>query len=181
MKRITLIIVILAVASFAAAGRTEWRDQVYRLPSSRRTEVTLRAVLPMYFGASTIYNKASDAPGLSDPGFMFGLEMLGLQFNSKGGPLEANAALGWEFMRGATYFGLPVRLAVKPGGRWKLFAGITPALRVNRSSTVNPYRLSATAGFSYRTVGLWASYGITPMYLDTPGPRTLSFGVVLGI
>ena len=181
MKRITLIIVILAVATIAAAGRTEWRDQVYRLPSSRRTEVTARAILPMYFGASTVYNTASDAPGLTDPAFTFGLEMLGLQFSSKGGPLEVNAALGWEFMKGATWFGLPLRLAVKPGGNWKLFAGCTPAIRINRSPTVNPYRLSAMAGFSYRTVGLWASYGITPLYLDTPGPRTLSFGVVLGI
>ena len=175
------MIVILAVASFSAAGRTEWHEHVRRLPSARRTEVTAKAILPMYFGASTIYTGGSDAPSLTDPAFTYSFEMLGLEFSSKGGPLEANAALGWEFMKGATYFDLPVRFGIKPGGNWKIFTGITPAIRVNHSSTVNPYRLSAMAGFSYRTVGLWASYGITPMYLATPGLKTVSFGVVIGI
>ena len=185
MKRLSLIIVFLALASFAAAGQEAFNPSVYKLPSSRRTDVTVRAILPMYFGASTLMNPSDLASGLGNPGFTFAFEMFGLRFSSKGGPLEANAAIGWEFLQHAAYVGAPLRLAVKPGSAWKLFAGATPAVLLGNpvagSSSYNRFRLSAQAGVAYRTVGLYASYGITPIYTADSTPHTLSLGLVIGI
>lgn len=190
MKRLPLVLVFLAIATFAASGRTDFYKDVRKLPSSRRTEATIRAVLPMYFGASAqVY--VPGAPALRDPGFTYSFEMIGFRFASKGGPLEANVALGWEFLQHASYFGAPLRLAVKPGGRWKLFAGAAPAVLLGnpaprgasapQNASLNRFRLSAQAGFAYRSIGLYASYGITPLYVAAPSPRTLSFGLVVGI
>ncbi|MBO7643621.1 MAG: hypothetical protein J6S62_01480 [Bacteroidales bacterium] len=188
MKRLPLVIVFLAFATFAASGRTDFYKDVRKLPSARRTEVTIRAVLPMYFGASTqVY--IPGAPALRDPGFTYSFEMLGLRFTSKSGPLEANVAVGWEFLQHASYFNAPLRLAVKPGGSWKLFAGAAPAVLLGNpapaaapeGAAFNRFRLSAQAGVAYRSIGLFASYGLTPLYLGANGVRTLSFGLVVGI
>lgn len=188
MKRLTLVIVFLAIASFGAAGQAEFSREVRKLPSARRTEATLKAVLPMYFGASALLDPS--APGLENPGFTFGIEMMGVRVASKGGPLEANVALGWEFLQHAAYLDAPVRLAVKPSRKWKIFAGASPAVLVGNpvvnagsdaALSLNRYHLSAQAGAAYRTVGLYASYGLTPFYASGSDAHTLSFGLVIGI
>ena len=95
----------------------------------------------------------------------------------------------------ASYFGIPLRVAVKLDSDLKIFAGIAgeclvkgytkyrnPSSRTTANGLFSPLRASVEAGISFAGLGLWAGYGITPLFQpDCSSARTLSFGLVLGI
>ena len=95
----------------------------------------------------------------------------------------------------ASYIGLPLRIAFKLGADVKLFAGVAgeylvkgytkyrnPSSRTTTNALFSPFRGSVEGGISYAGWGLYASYGLTPLFQpDCSNARTLSFGLVLGL
>ena len=94
----------------------------------------------------------------------------------------------------ASYIGVPLRFAFN-AGKGKVFVGAEadylvngyakykkPVTRVATYNLFNRFRASLEAGFAYGALGLYVSYGITPLFQpELSDARTLSFGVVLGI
>lgn len=180
MKR---FIILLAVA-FLAAAPAFGKDDV-QLASGKRLDPTLRLILPVHFGVSTLLESKAPATPLYK-NFMFNVEMLGVRFSGRGTPFEATIGTRWSFMNFAkdhsTYFGVPVRAAFRFAKRGKVYASVAGEYLVHSSMHCMPWRCSVESGISYGGVGLFASYGLTPFFTTATGPgNTLSFGVVVGL
>ena len=95
----------------------------------------------------------------------------------------------------ASYLGMPLRVTYRFAKHWKLYAGVSgdvlvngytkyrqPAKRSDARTLFSPLRASVEGGIAWYGIGLWASYGLTPLFLpDCSSARTLSFGLVFGI
>ncbi len=95
----------------------------------------------------------------------------------------------------ASYIGVPLRLAVKIGDKGKVFAGVAgeylvkgyakyraPRTRTTTDTLFSPWRASVEGGVSYAGIGIWVSYGLTPLFpSECSDARTLSFGLTLGL
>lgn len=204
MKRISLAIILLALSSIVAGAQEyyDYRDRY--LPSRKRTETTLHVVFPMYFGVSALVQPTtssllpdiskSDVPEmidmLTDGNFLFSMEMAHLSFTSKGTPFEADLGLRCTLLNSrkmsmsATYLGVPLRFGVAVGRKGKIFVGTDAEVLMNgRTSddtlSLYPYRVAAEAGISFGFLGLWASYGLTPLFSTGSDARLLTFGIVI--
>lgn len=134
----------------------------------------------------------------------FSLANTGISFFSSNGTESGNyipapiidpAYDGTKSKIHASYIGVPFRVSVKLGADVKLFAGITgeylvkgytkyrnPSVRTTANGLFSPLRASVEAGLSYSGWGVWAGYGLTPLFQpDCSNARTLSFGLVLGL
>lgn len=94
----------------------------------------------------------------------------------------------------ATYLGIPLRIAYK-AGKGKVYAGASaeflvkgytkyrnPGYRETTNELFNRFRATAEAGFSYGLIGVFVSYGFTPLFpSDWSNARTISFSLTLGI
>ena len=94
----------------------------------------------------------------------------------------------------ASYIGVPLRVAVNVD-KVKFFAGASaevlvggytkyknPKFRQGAQSMFNKFRATVEAGVAYGAIGLFASYGLTPLFPETlSDTRTLTLGLVLGI
>lgn len=93
-----------------------------------------------------------------------------------------------------SYVGVPFRIACKAGS-FKFFAGISaeylvegyakfrsPAERRMMPNLFYRFRSAVEAGVCFKGLGVYASYGITPLFPDSlSDARTLTFGLVLGM
>lgn len=244
MKRIITVLAAM-LAAFGTASAANVPDSL-QLASGKRVETTVRVVLPVYFGVSTLldadYLGSWANTGYGDflgtrieQNFNFDIEFFGLRFDAKSTPFEANLGLRFSFMDfslsdtsitfsgndspssigcmpvrisdtdlsfdgakskiHASYLGAPVRFAMKYGAHGKIFVGVAPELlihgytkyrypahRSEAGTLFNPLRVSVEGGICYYGFGLWARYGLTPLFL--PGcsnAKTLSFGLTVGI
>lgn len=94
----------------------------------------------------------------------------------------------------ATYFGIPARLSLN-FGHATVYAGASVEFLVNgyakyrapKSKTqmkdlFNSFRATVEGGFSYRNLGMFVQYGLTPLFpADLSDARTLTFGILLGL
>ena len=56
-----------------------------------------------------------------------------------------------------------------------------PKHRAPHSGIFSPFRATVEAGVSYKTLGLFVSYGLTPLFPEElSDARTLSFGIIFG-
>lgn len=167
-----------------------------------RVESSIKLVFPMFFGTTITpgYSFAS-AQRFADgeqfrpmKNFHYGLEIAGLRLYSKASHVETSLGLRWDFfniypsvsgdrVRG-TYFGVPLRLAYK-AGKGKVYCGAAAQYLVSTRHTTDPFngiRASAEAGYSYKMLGFYVNYGITPLFIrEYSNARSLSFGLTLGI
>jgi len=134
------------------------------------------------------------------------MEIAGLRFTSRSGKVEGDIGIrfnlnnvsgisGSRVNLHTAYFGLPVRVAYKVGRWGKVYAGLSADVlvsgtagfsgvsgRSNEKELFNPFRATVEGGFSWHGIGLWAGYGITPLFRPgTSTPHTLSYGIVIGL
>ena len=209
MKKLLLFLaVLLFVASpYCIAAGDNGKDET-ELESSKRVNTWLQVILPAYVGLSIVpqvENLGQWGSGCYSD-FCFGMEIAGLRFTSRGSNLEADLGVRFQLMNfsgpadsgsvmHAASFGIPVRGAVK-FCRWgKVFAGLSgdvlvsgtagkPGVpgRTDARDTLSRFRASVEGGVSWHGVGLWASYGLSPVFRkDFGDAHTVSFGIVIGI
>lgn len=200
MKRILLTFVAIFLFGLTCSAQQyyDYRDRY--LPSRSRTETTLHVIFPMYAGLSTMIdvNGSELLPDISRSdlqdmltgrSFLFSMELAHLSFTSKGTPFEADLGLRWSYLNkrnymNASYIGVPLRVGVKVGRQSKIFAGADAEVFLRGSASdpslvYFPYRLAAEAGISFGFLGIWASYGLTPLFQSATDTRMLTFGIVI--
>ncbi|MBO4455506.1 MAG: hypothetical protein J5759_03585 [Bacteroidales bacterium] len=178
---------VMAAALLLAAAplrATSAKDSL-TLASSRRMDATVRAVLPMQFGASTVIN--SDAPVTPlYRNFLFSIEPFGVRWSSRGLPVDANVGTRLSFLNfgkdHAYYVGVPVRATLRFARRGRIYASAAGEYLIHGTMHNMPWRCSVESGISYGGYGIFASYGITPHFTTATGPgNTLSFGLIIGL
>ena len=94
----------------------------------------------------------------------------------------------------ASYFGIPLRVGVD-FGKATIYAGASaelltggyakykrPKERQQIKEVFNPFRATVEAGFSYGNLGVFAMYGLTPLFKESlSDARTITFGLILGL
>lgn len=209
MKRfLSVFVVLLLFASPYCFAEGDKDSDSTELESSRQVNTWLQVILPAYVGLSMV--PAVENFGQWGSGcyrdFCFGMEIAGLRFTSRGSNLEADLGVRFQLMNfagpaesgsvmHAASFGVPLRGAVK-FCRWgKVFAGVSGdvlvsgtsgkigvAGRTNALDVLSRFRASVEGGVSWHGVGLWASYGLSPVFRPEFGDaHTVSLGVVIGI
>ena len=182
MKKLILIIAaaLLVAPLFASAPK----DSV-TLASAKRLDPTIRVVLPVHLGVSTILDSEAPVTPLYR-NFMFNIEMAGVRWSGRGTPFEANVGARWSFLNygkdHAYYVGVPVRAALRFAKRGKVYAAAAGEYLVHGTMHNMPWRCCVESGISYGGYGIFASYGLTPFHTTATGPgNTLSFGLVIGL
>lgn len=107
--------------------------------------------------------------------------------------LEASDYDGKKSKIHATYLGVPLRFTFQADDV-RAFVGASAEYRVGgytkyknpkhrapHSGIFSPFRATVEAGVSYKTLGLFVSYGLTPLFPEElSDARTLSFGIIFG-
>ncbi|MBR4809432.1 MAG: hypothetical protein IK031_04050 [Bacteroidales bacterium] len=183
MKR---IVILIAAAFLAAATAMAGNDPgTPELKSRKRLDPTLRLVLPVNAGVSTLLN--SDAPATPlYRNFMFNIEPVGVRWSARGTPFELNVASRFNFLNfgngHAFYAGVPVRASLRFAKRGRVYATAAGEYLIHGTMHNMPWRCALETGISYCGVGVFASYGVTPFFTTATGPgNTLSFGLVVGL
>ena len=183
MKKLLILItaMLMAAAPLLAASAPD----SLALPSSRRLDATIRIVLPIHIGVSTIANSNVPLTPLYR-NFLFNVEMVGVRWSSRGIPFEANVSTRWSFMNfgkdHAYYVGVPLRATLRFARKGRVYAAAAGEYLVHGTMHNMPWRCSVESGISYGGCGIFASYGLTPFFTTATGPgNTLSFGLVIGL
>lgn len=94
----------------------------------------------------------------------------------------------------ANYFGIPFRAGLQFGSS-KVYVGASiemltggytkykqPKNRITAKDLFNPIRATVEGGFSYGGLGVFVSYGLTPLFQESlSDAKTLTFGLLLGL
>ena len=196
-----LLILLAAVLLASAPVSAKSVPDSLRLESRYRLDTTLRIVLPVHFGLTTLmdadYKGSWEGTGYGDfldtrlhQNFMFNIEMFGVRWCSRGIPFEANLGVRWSFMNfssskiHASYIGAPLRFVFRFGRQCRVYAGASAEYLVHghTNTLFSPFRATVEGGVAYAGVGLFASYGLTPLFLPScSDAKTFSFGIVVGI